>query len=97
MPLEARYHEQVRLLVSLLPFLNNGPCFALKGARPSTSSCSHYPVYRSISTLPTCRWSPVTRHCDAVARRCSDWQRATVPDCQACGPSFRIIAEDVAK
>lgn len=33
MPIEARYHEQVRLLVSLLPFLNDEPCFALKGAR----------------------------------------------------------------
>jgi len=31
MPIEARYHEQVRLLVSLLPFLNDEPCFALKG------------------------------------------------------------------
>lgn len=31
MPVEARYHEQVRLLVSLLPILNNEPCFALKG------------------------------------------------------------------
>lgn len=31
MPIDARYHEQVRLLVSLLPFLNDEPCFALKG------------------------------------------------------------------
>ncbi|OAZ97063.1 nucleotidyl transferase AbiEii/AbiGii toxin family protein [Halomonas sp. G11] len=31
MPIEARYHEQVRLLVSLLTFLNDEPCFALKG------------------------------------------------------------------
>nr|WP_298377524.1 nucleotidyl transferase AbiEii/AbiGii toxin family protein [uncultured Halomonas sp.] len=31
MPIEARYHEQVSLLVSLLPFLNDEPCFALKG------------------------------------------------------------------
>ena len=31
MPIEARYHEQVRLLVALLPFLNDEPCFALKG------------------------------------------------------------------
>ena len=31
MPIEARYHEQVRLLVSLLPFLNDESCFALKG------------------------------------------------------------------
>ena len=31
MPIEARYHEQVRLLVSLLPFLNDEQCFALKG------------------------------------------------------------------
>ncbi|SPJ33592.1 nucleotidyl transferase AbiEii/AbiGii toxin family protein [Kushneria phyllosphaerae] len=31
MPVDARYHEQVRLLVSLLPFLNDEPCFALKG------------------------------------------------------------------
>ncbi|MBB3141488.1 nucleotidyl transferase AbiEii/AbiGii toxin family protein [Halomonas organivorans] len=31
MPIETRYHEQVRLLVSLLPFLNDEPCFALKG------------------------------------------------------------------
>ncbi|MDP4556787.1 nucleotidyl transferase AbiEii/AbiGii toxin family protein [Halomonas meridiana] len=31
MPIDARYHEQVRLLVSLLPFLDDEPCFALKG------------------------------------------------------------------
>ncbi|OBX33912.1 hypothetical protein A8U91_02955 [Halomonas elongata] len=31
MPIEGRYHEQVRLLVSLLPFLDDEPCFALKG------------------------------------------------------------------
>lgn len=31
MPIDARYHEQVRLLVSLLPFFNDEPCFALKG------------------------------------------------------------------
>ena len=31
MGIEARYHEQVRLLVALLPFLNDEPCFALKG------------------------------------------------------------------
>ncbi|MFB9145384.1 nucleotidyl transferase AbiEii/AbiGii toxin family protein [Halomonas alkalicola] len=31
MSIEARYHEQVRLLVALLPFLNDEPCFALKG------------------------------------------------------------------
>lgn len=30
MPIDARYHEQVRLIVSLLPFLNSEPCFALK-------------------------------------------------------------------
>ncbi|USZ48828.1 nucleotidyl transferase AbiEii/AbiGii toxin family protein [Halomonas sp. DN3] len=33
MPIDARYHEQVRLLVSLLPFPNSGPCFALKDCR----------------------------------------------------------------
>lgn len=31
MPIEDRYHARVRLLVSLLPFLNDEPCFALKG------------------------------------------------------------------
>ena len=31
MSIEARYYEQVRLLVALLPFLNDEPCFALKG------------------------------------------------------------------
>jgi hypothetical protein len=31
MSIEPRYHEQVRLLVALLPFLNDEPCFALKG------------------------------------------------------------------
>lgn len=31
MSIEARYHEQVCLLVALLPFLNDEPCFALKG------------------------------------------------------------------
>lgn len=31
MPIEAHCYEQVRLLVSLLPLLNDEPCFALKG------------------------------------------------------------------
>ncbi|MCK8515002.1 nucleotidyl transferase AbiEii/AbiGii toxin family protein [Methylonatrum kenyense] len=31
MAFDDRYHEQVRLLVSVLPFLNDEPCFALKG------------------------------------------------------------------
>jgi len=31
MSIDARYQEQVRLLVELLPFLNDEPCFALKG------------------------------------------------------------------
>lgn len=31
MSIESRYHEQVGLLVALLPFLNDEPCFALKG------------------------------------------------------------------
>lgn len=31
MSIEHRYHDQVQLLVSLLPFLNNERCFALKG------------------------------------------------------------------
>ncbi|WP_245391806.1 hypothetical protein [Salinicola aestuarinus] len=31
MPIDARYHEQVSLLVSLLPFLNAEPGFALQG------------------------------------------------------------------
>ncbi|MDG4868011.1 nucleotidyl transferase AbiEii/AbiGii toxin family protein [Guyparkeria sp. 1SP6A2] len=31
MNIETRYHEQVQLLVSLLPFLNDEPSFALKG------------------------------------------------------------------
>ena len=31
MSIDARYHEQVQLLVSLLPYLNDEPCFALKG------------------------------------------------------------------
>lgn len=31
MSVNPRYHEQVKLLVALLPFLNDQPCFALKG------------------------------------------------------------------
>ena len=31
MALEARYREQVRLLIALLPFVDAEPCFALKG------------------------------------------------------------------
>lgn len=31
MSIESRYHEQVGLLVALLPFLHDEPCFALKG------------------------------------------------------------------
>ena len=31
MALEARYREQVRLLIALLPFVDAEPCFVLKG------------------------------------------------------------------
>lgn len=93
MPIEARYHEQVSLLVSLLPFFKPSRASPSRAARPSTSSCSHYLVYRSTSTWPTCRWSPVTRRCDAVVRRCSGSQSPSALGCQAYAPSFRIIAE----
>nr|WP_277985073.1 nucleotidyl transferase AbiEii/AbiGii toxin family protein [Salinicola tamaricis] len=82
MPIEAHYHEQVRLLVSLLPFLNDEPCFALKGGTAINLFVQPLPRLSVDIDLAYLPLAPVTRHCDAVARRCSDWQSLSAPDCQ---------------
>jgi len=43
---EERYLGQVRLLIAVLPFIVDEPCFALKGALPSISSCAKCRAFR---------------------------------------------------
>ncbi len=94
MPIEARYHEQVRLLVSLLPFLNDEQCFALKGGTAINLFVQPLPrlsVDIDLDYLPLKPLDEALRRCREG--RCSEWQRPSVLGCQECELSFRIIAE----
>lgn len=89
MPIDACYHEQVRLLVSLLPFLNDEPCFALKGGTAINLFVQPLP---RLSVDIDLAYLPLEPR-DEALRRCREaLQRPLVPDCQACAPSFRIVA-----
>jgi len=90
MPIEARYHEQVRLLVSLLPFLNDEPCFALKGGTAINLFVQPLP---RLSVDIDLAYLPLEPRDEALRRCRESLQRLLAPDCQAYGPSFRIIAE----
>lgn len=89
MSIDARYYEQVSLLVSLLPFLNDEPCFALKGGTAINLFVQPLP---RLSVDIDLAYLPLEPR-DEALRRCSALHRPSVLGCQACAPSFRITAK----
>nr|WP_298410622.1 nucleotidyl transferase AbiEii/AbiGii toxin family protein [uncultured Halomonas sp.] len=86
MPIEARYHEQVRLLVSLLPFLNDEPCFALKGGTAINLFVQPLPrlsVDIDLAYLPLEPRDEALRRCREALQRLVDTFSARLPGVRA--------------
>lgn len=82
MPIEARYHEQVRLLVSLLPFLNDEPCFALKGGTAINLFVQPLPrlsVDIDLAYLPLEPREEALRRCREALQRLAETFSARLP------------------
>lgn len=72
MSIEARYHEQVRLLVALLPFLSDEPCFALKGGTAINLFVQPFPrlsVDIDLAYLPLEPRDEALHHCRQALQR----------------------------
>ncbi|WP_043527821.1 nucleotidyl transferase AbiEii/AbiGii toxin family protein [Litchfieldella xinjiangensis] len=86
MPIEARFHEQVRLLVSLLPFLNDEPCFALKGGTAINLFVQPLPrlsVDIDLAYLPLEPRDEALRRCREALQRLADLFSARLPGVRA--------------
>ncbi|WP_136253489.1 nucleotidyl transferase AbiEii/AbiGii toxin family protein [Onishia niordana] len=86
MPIEARYHEQVRLLVSLLPFLNDEPCLALKGGTAINLFVQPLPrlsVDIDLAYLPLEPRDEALRRCREALQRLAEGFSARMPGVQA--------------
>lgn len=86
MPIEARYHEQVRLLVSLLPFLNDEPCFALKGGTAINLFVQALPrlsVDIDLAYLPLEPRDEALRRCREALQRLTENFRDRLPGVRA--------------
>src|SRR5690625_5045259 len=86
MPIEARYHEQVRLLVSLLPFLDDEPCFALKGGTAINLFVQPLPrlsVDIDLAYLPLEPREEALRHCREALQRLAETFSARLPGVRA--------------
>ncbi|MGK0546114.1 nucleotidyl transferase AbiEii/AbiGii toxin family protein [Halomonas cupida] len=86
MPIEARYHEQVRLLVSLLPFLNDEPCFALKGGTAINLFVQPLPrlsVDIDLAYLPLEPRDEALRRCREALKRLAETFSARLPGVRA--------------
>ncbi|WP_110603188.1 nucleotidyl transferase AbiEii/AbiGii toxin family protein [Salinicola lusitanus] len=86
MPIEARYHEQVRLLVSLLPFLNDEPCFALKGGTAINLFVQPLPrlsVDIDLAYLPLETRDEALRRCREALQRLAGTFSARLPGVRA--------------
>lgn len=86
MPIDARYHEQVRLLVSLLPFLNDESCFALKGGTAINLFVQPLPrlsVDIDLAYLPLEPRDEALRRCREALQRLADTFRARLPGVRA--------------
>jgi len=86
MPIEARYHEQVRLLVSLLPFLNDEPCFALKGGTAINLFVQPLPrlsVDIDLAYLPLEPRDEALRRCREALQRLAETFSARLPGVRA--------------
>lgn len=92
MPIDARYHEQVSLLVSLLPFLSDEPCFALKDGTAINLFVQPLPrlsVDIDLAYLPLEPRDEALRRCREALQRLTENFRDRLPGGR---PSFRIIA-----
>lgn len=72
MGIEVRYQEQVQLLVSLLPFLDTEPCFALKGGTAINLFVQPFPrlsVDIDLAYLPLEPRDEALNHCRQALRR----------------------------
>ncbi|WP_027350810.1 nucleotidyl transferase AbiEii/AbiGii toxin family protein [Halotalea alkalilenta] len=86
MPIEARYHEQVSLLVSLLPFLNDEPCFALKGGTAINLFVQPLPrlsVDIDLAYLPLEPRDEALRRCREALQRMAETFSARLPGVRA--------------
>ena len=86
MPINARYHEQVRLLVSLLPFLNDEPCFALKGGTAINLFVQPLPrlsVDIDLAYLPLEPRDEALRRCREALHRLTGTYSARLPGVRA--------------
>tara|TARA_B100000700_G_scaffold331519_1_gene465093 strand:- start:5983 stop:6903 length:921 start_codon:yes stop_codon:yes gene_type:complete len=86
MPIDARYHEQVRLLVSLLPFLNDEPCFALKGGTAINLFVQSLPrlsVDIDLAYLPLEPRDEALRHCREALQRLAEAFNSRLPGVRA--------------
>lgn len=86
MPIEARYHEQVRLLVSLLPFLDDEPCFALKGGTAINLFVQPLPrlsVDIDLAYLPLEPREEALRRCREALQRLAETFSARLPGVRA--------------
>ncbi|WP_290792650.1 nucleotidyl transferase AbiEii/AbiGii toxin family protein [Halomonas sp.] len=86
MPIEARYHEQVRLLVSLLPYLNDEPCFALKGGTAINLFVQPLPrlsVDIDLAYLPLEPRDEALRRCREALQRLAETFSARLPGVRA--------------
>lgn len=86
MPVDARYHEQVRLLVSLLPFLNDEPCFALKGGTAINLFVQPFPrlsVDIDLAYLPLEPRDEALRRCREALQRLAHIFGARLPGVRA--------------
>ncbi|WP_069384152.1 nucleotidyl transferase AbiEii/AbiGii toxin family protein [Halomonas caseinilytica] len=86
MNIEARYHEQVRLLVSLLPFLNDEPCFALKGGTAINLFVQPFPrlsVDIDLAYLPLEPRDEALSHCRQALQRLAQSISTQTPDVRA--------------
>lgn len=86
MSIEARYHEQVSLLVSLLPFLNDEPCFALKGGTAINLFVQPFPrlsVDVDLAYLPLEPRTEALRRCREALQRLAQAFNTQLPSVQA--------------
>lgn len=86
MTIENRYHAQVNLLVSLLPFLNNEPCFALKGGTAINLFVQPLPRLSVDIDLAYLSLEPreeALRRCREALQRLAEAFNVQLPDVQA--------------
>lgn len=86
MAIDTRYHEQVQLLVSVLPFINDEPCFALKGGTAINLFVQQFPrlsVDIDLAYLPLEPRDEALRQCREALERLTHVVSTQVPGVNA--------------